>query len=266
MSSEDYQIIRNTIFKAIRSSEKVIYWSDYALDEELFNDAMDEEYLDFVCLKEGEWNNYTFTSCINIIRFLLESKKAFEDKEHLQRFCLMVLKARGFTGGQKGIDISSSMGISILNKSGVTEEDIPFLFGFEIDENLRLLKSIISGGIFDKANTVSESFLIEYFALLLLSLVELKGVYDSTTRYNKKMIKTYLLRHPVTRLTKIGKTVNLGNRYRTLCNMSGAILIKEYIIKKDVELALHKRYKSKRKVGEWFDLSEDDIKDIIQNF
>jgi len=63
--------------------------------------------------------------------------------------------------------------------------------------------------------------------------------------------KTYLLRDINTEMIKIGKSINVERRFNQI-----------KILNKDVELDLHHEYEHKRHIFEWFNLTENDIKNI----
>jgi len=78
----------------------------------------------------------------------------------------------------------------------------------------------------------------------------------------KKHKSTYLLYNPITGLTKIGNTINIITRKKQIEAQAGMEFILEYLVKEDLETMLHRRFKDLRIIGEWFNLSEDDIKFI----
>jgi hypothetical protein len=86
---------------------------------------------------------------------------------------------------------------------------------------------------------------------------------------NKKSIskdevsKTYFMKDKRNGFIKIGKSKNPTIREKTLQSEEPAISI-VFVINKDIETELHRRFKSKRVRGEWFQLSPEDI-DSIKN-
>ncbi|QKT97743.1 GIY-YIG nuclease family protein [Acinetobacter lwoffii] len=68
--------------------------------------------------------------------------------------------------------------------------------------------------------------------------------------------QTYIIRKQGTNEVKIGKSVQVHKRIRTLETQSGAILEILAIIPKNIETLLHKQFCSLRTVGEWFDDSQ----------
>lgn len=81
----------------------------------------------------------------------------------------------------------------------------------------------------------------------------------------KRNSMTYLMRDSNTGYTKIGKSINPSHRERTL--QSEKPTIKMYkVTARDVERELHEKYGQKRVRGEWFNLSDGDIRDIVRNY
>ncbi|CAB4215332.1 Meiotically up-regulated gene 113 [uncultured Caudovirales phage] len=82
----------------------------------------------------------------------------------------------------------------------------------------------------------------------------------------------YLIYSPLQKLHKIGVTNNPKNRLSNLSCASGVRLNYKVILElepyrdeqaKGIEYFLHCFYKSKREVGEWFNLCDNDINDIF---
>lgn len=80
-----------------------------------------------------------------------------------------------------------------------------------------------------------------------------------------KDAKTYLMYDSNTGYTKIGRSVNPMMRERTLQSEKPTITLFA-ICDELVEKELHQQYKDKRVRGEWFDLSKDEINDIIADY
>lgn len=68
--------------------------------------------------------------------------------------------------------------------------------------------------------------------------------------------QTYIIRKQGTNEVKIGKSIQVYKRIRTLETQSGAILEILAIIPKNIESLLHKQFCNLRTVGEWFDDSQ----------
>ena len=74
--------------------------------------------------------------------------------------------------------------------------------------------------------------------------------------------KTYIVRKIGTTEVKIGKSIQVEKRIRTLQTQSGANLEVLAVIPKDIENMLHRQFMDLRTVGEWF----DDSKGLIAAF
>lgn len=80
-----------------------------------------------------------------------------------------------------------------------------------------------------------------------------------------KPIKTYIIHDERSGMYKIGKSINPKVRERTL--QSEVPLLKMILIcDNDVEKELHYMYAEKRVRGEWFNLSENEILDIVLKY
>lgn len=82
----------------------------------------------------------------------------------------------------------------------------------------------------------------------------------------KPVINTYIIYNKYTKLYKIGKTAVLTRRQKQIEVQSGVNLELILVIKEDVEKKLHFDFKDKRALGEWFNLSKNDIKFIKENY
>ena len=70
------------------------------------------------------------------------------------------------------------------------------------------------------------------------------------------MTRTYIIRRQGTCEVKIGKSMQVEKRIRTLQAQSGANLEILAVIPKNIESMLHKQFAEFRTVGEWFDDSK----------
>ena len=89
----------------------------------------------------------------------------------------------------------------------------------------------------------------------------------ATNSYRAKLrlreaTKTYLIKNPVTKNYKIGKSTSPTRRCRDLKGLAGAELELLYVIDKDVEKELHRKFKIYQVYSEWF----DDTDGLILNF
>lgn len=74
-------------------------------------------------------------------------------------------------------------------------------------------------------------------------------------------MNTYIFR--CQHLYKIGRTKDVGSRFNNL-KCGNPFIEKLKVIKGNYEKLLHDKFKDKRRIGEWFELSEDDLS-IIDN-
>lgn len=81
-----------------------------------------------------------------------------------------------------------------------------------------------------------------------------KSIYPEVSE--PKNEKTYIVKKRGTNQIKIGKTINVGFRVKTLQNQSGCKLDILCIFEKNIENMLHKQFAEFRTVGEWFDDSK----------
>lgn len=83
---------------------------------------------------------------------------------------------------------------------------------------------------------------------------------------NKRINKTvyvYLMVDDYTNLYKIGKSNNVHFREKTLLSQTPKIRLIHYFNRPDyLESDLHKKYKSQRVRGEWFELTQEDVEFI----
>lgn len=70
---------------------------------------------------------------------------------------------------------------------------------------------------------------------------------------------TYIVKHPLTGLMKIGRAINVEERVKALQTGAGAILSTIAVIKGDVERELHHRFAHARRNGEWFEDADGEI-------
>jgi hypothetical protein len=75
-------------------------------------------------------------------------------------------------------------------------------------------------------------------------------------------IIVYFVYDKVTKYTKIGKTNNINNRLKSL-SVGNINLRLVYTTDKNNELFYHKKFKNKRIIREWFNLSVDDYKSVF---
>jgi hypothetical protein len=76
---------------------------------------------------------------------------------------------------------------------------------------------------------------------------------NKTMTDRESQTSTYIVRHPLTGMIKIGRTVDVPGRIKSLQTGAGAILATLAVINGDLEQSLHKRFASLRRHGEWFE-------------
>jgi hypothetical protein len=96
-----------------------------------------------------------------------------------------------------------------------------------------------------------------------------KAIYIN--RPNKPKLKThtkkvcYLMVDSSTKYVKIGNSINPHKRERTLQSEKPTIEIL-HIFKKNIETELHQKYSKNRIRGEWFNLTNNEVKKIIKKY
>lgn len=119
-----------------------------------------------------------------------------------------------------------------------------------------------------------KSIAVEYFAypcteiiqpqkreIVLDNSVVVRTINDKT----KSSTKTYLMKDNLIGYTKIGKSVDVLKRERTLEAQNPNISLFA-VCQQDIESELHKKYKEYRKRGEWFELKEQQIEEILKEY
>lgn len=85
------------------------------------------------------------------------------------------------------------------------------------------------------------------------------------SKRSRKNIKTYLMKDSTIGYTKIGKSVDVLRREKTLEAQNPNITLFA-VCQEDVEKELHQKYKKYRKRGEWFKLNKRQIECIIRDY
>lgn len=78
-------------------------------------------------------------------------------------------------------------------------------------------------------------------------------------------ITTYIVQDAGNSLYKIGKTTDICRRFKEITSLNPKSKI-VYLIDGDHELSLHKLYRELNYVGEWFNLSDNNLESIKQIF
>lgn len=100
-----------------------------------------------------------------------------------------------------------------------------------------------------------------------LNSADLDHIYQKLINHNEKqkvIKKTYLMTD-ASGFIKIGKAICLDERLTTFKTENPTIRIIA-VINYNIKGKLHKIYSSKRIVGEWFDLSQNDVLDLINDY
>ena len=96
---------------------------------------------------------------------------------------------------------------------------------------------------------------------IYLSIFSMKNIYTK----RDKPYKTYIAFDENTLLYKIGRSSNPFNRIKGSSTFSPFVKLM-FVSDRDVESAIHNKYSKCRKLGEWFDLPEKDLCDIVNNY
>lgn len=92
----------------------------------------------------------------------------------------------------------------------------------------------------------AEATLIPFYLTLNRDVAE-------TRKAGGSGVQTYIVKHPVTGLLKIGRSANAEGRIKSLETGAGAPLSTLALIPGDVEQELHQRFAALRRHGEWFE-------------
>lgn len=101
------------------------------------------------------------------------------------------------------------------------------------------------------------------FNFELKSNQSFRRVEHKDTEVKSSCKKTYIMHDSTFNAYKIGRSINPKKREKTLGVQFPRITLFA-VYNDDIELYLHKKYKHKRLRGEWFDLNNNDLKDIMK--
>lgn len=139
-------------------------------------------------------------------------------------------------------------------------------------EDILILTSEIYNSklIIDTINFLDRFTEINNYSYIRLKYLILSNLLSSIYENNNFEIlnnkqKTYLMKDSNTGYTKIGKAVNPKFRERTLQSEKPSISLFS-ICDSLIESELHREYKNKRVRGEWFNLTESEINNIINKY
>jgi hypothetical protein len=93
-------------------------------------------------------------------------------------------------------------------------------------------------------------------------LLEVSILKDQIEVPAERKFKTYLMVDERNGYIKIGKSLDPDKRERTLQSEQPKIKL-IYVLDSNMESLLHKRFKTKRVRGEWFDLTEAEVERVV---
>lgn len=102
---------------------------------------------------------------------------------------------------------------------------------------------------------------LDMLFIVYLSIFSMKNI--CTKR--DKPYKTYIAFDENTLLYKIGRSSNPFKRIKSSSTFSPFVKLM-FVSDRDIESVIHDRYSKYRRLGEWFDLSEKDLCDIVNNY
>ncbi len=100
---------------------------------------------------------------------------------------------------------------------------------------------------------------------LFLDKIDLAFMFYARTQDEENLSheKTYLAKHSISGLYKIGKTKQKNVEHRlSQIDCGGGRIELIHVINKNIENTLHEKFKHKRLNGEWFKLSKKEVKSI----
>lgn len=114
---------------------------------------------------------------------------------------------------------------------------------------------------------ISLSLFELYFELKVDHIFEKHRVFKKekikdNSLFDCKKYKTYIMYDSTFKAYKIGKSINPNAREKTLGAQFPRIALFA-VCDENIETHIHRKYKSKRIRGEWFDLNNNDLKEII---
>jgi len=152
------------------------------------------------------------------------------------------------------------------NRFYITEELFCFIAGKEALFNCWMAQAAILGiEAFFKKEGITYLSLLFTQCLLNLKVDEHEKKLLGLENTKSKFFNTYLMKDSHTGYIKIGKAMNPNKREKSLkCGNPTIKLIA--VCNQNIETKLHQRFKDKRVSGEWFNLSNNDILDLINEF
>jgi hypothetical protein len=201
-------------------------------------------------LREGMGNPYFYDRLYAVLKE--------ENTDLCHGDFILKIESHGIIKVLKSLGIYKTTGRA-SNKKNYVHPRLNLIINSTIADMQTISKTIID--MVDGKYIGIEKFNIDYsdYYLLPFRIEQIKDKY-------KGGYKTYLIYNPENNLTKIGMSKRVFKRYQGLCNeVSNSLKLIGYS-NRDHETNLHLEYKDYRKFGEWFDLSDSMIENIINNY
>lgn len=201
-------------------------------------------------LREGFENPYFYDRIYAVI------------KEENENFChgefVLKIEANGIIKVLKSLGIYKTVGRG-ENKKNLIHPRLKLIIESTIADAKTISKTIID--LVDGKYTGLDLFNLNFTEYSKLEYRSEKTKYKYNGGY-----KCYLIKNSANDLTKIGMSKKVFSRFQSLAQEFGDGLTLVGYSNRDLENVLHIEYKEKRKFGEWFDLSNNDINDIILKY
>jgi hypothetical protein len=153
--------------------------------------------------------------------------------------------------------------MNLNNKDGVIEvKTMCALINKSTDTVYLILKELIDYGLVEKIKQMNEN---GRFGSVKYKINDFFDNGSNNIILNLRKAKTYIMYDPDLNLYKIGKTININQRKLALKIKHKNILCL-YFCEMDIESFVHKFHSRKRIKKEWFDLNEEDIKELLIKF
>ena len=148
----------------------------------------------------------------------------------------------------------------ILGNECLTKEDL-LARSLKTRNNIFILKtmSILFRFFIEK----KDEYLINSIYLMIPTILD--NIVSSNIIKQSEKQKTYLMKDSNTGLTKIGKAIDPKYRERTLQSEKPTISLFA-VCENNIELELHDKFDSKRVRGEWFNLTDNEINNIVKDY
>ena len=184
----------------------------------------------------------------------------FKPKYH---FYVHNLYGRQYIKSELTFIVEGCNGVTIFRNEWINKDDIVESLAIPLalkDSE----KVIVDYTIYDK---IKET--IDLFTKKPNPIIVEKPIYIDRPKKVKHSTNTkkvcYLMVDSSTKYVKIGNSINPHKRERTLQSEKPTIEIL-HIFKKNIETELHQKYSKKRIRGEWFNLTNNEVKQIIKKY